>query len=416
MSYNDRIIENRDIRVKPAHVREEHHMGRRARGFLIGMIIFIIIVVILIIVLIVILIFYRRNTNNGGTTTTCQNDTQCPGGQHCFNNLCSQCSTNSHCSGSTPLCFNGNCVQCNSNNDCASNQVCTNHACVNQGGGGGAVPSTPTNVNITNNGGGSVTISWSPVSGATSYNIYRKANSNDPGPSNFDEKKSTSGANTSFTGLASGTTQYFSVTGVNSNGESAHSNVVSANICGTQPTAPSSPVIVESNNGCSTAQASETVTASSTNTNNSTSTIFVFQGTGQAGNVDSYFYIVQGNTNTPMATNIALKCALNLSTHTVYYALNAQQATVTSSQSGTTTATMNVTWTPLSGVDEYAVMIVSTDSNSNIRHVGSTTTTSSGNLSVSTNAGDTINQVQVWGYSLCNKSSTSASSSHVSPP
>ena len=83
----------------------------------------------------------------------------------------------------------------------------------------GTTPTAPTGVTATA-GSGQVTISWSDVSGATSYNIYY-----------WTTTIRTTILNVTIpythTGLTSGTTYYYAVTAVNSYGESSESSQVS---------------------------------------------------------------------------------------------------------------------------------------------------------------------------------------------
>jgi hypothetical protein len=89
----------------------------------------------------------------------------------------------------------------------------------------GSVPSAPTGVNATA-GSGQVTIGWSLVSSATSYNIYWSTTS---GVTKTTGTKIT-GATMPYThtGLTGGTTYYYVITAVNSYGESGESSQVSA--------------------------------------------------------------------------------------------------------------------------------------------------------------------------------------------
>jgi hypothetical protein len=87
----------------------------------------------------------------------------------------------------------------------------------------GSPPAAPTNLTATP-GTGSVSLSWTASSGATSYNIYR-------GTSSGGESKLTSGvATTSYTdnSVSDGTTYYYEVTAVDSGGESGVSNQATA--------------------------------------------------------------------------------------------------------------------------------------------------------------------------------------------
>lgn len=87
-----------------------------------------------------------------GTCVQCLENNDCPAGQICQNNECvvgTACSSNSDCSGSTPYCdtTTGTCVQCIENSDCSSGQACSNNVCTacdsscygSYGCGGGAI-------------------------------------------------------------------------------------------------------------------------------------------------------------------------------------------------------------------------------------------------------------------------------------
>jgi len=87
------------------------------------------------------------------------------------------------------------------------------------------VLSAPTGLSAVATGSGQVTLSWQPVSGATSYNIYIGTSS---GGETFAYSESTSPGSSTVTGLTNGTTYYFEVTAVNSSGESPRSSEVSA--------------------------------------------------------------------------------------------------------------------------------------------------------------------------------------------
>ena len=84
--------------------------------------------------------------------------------------------------------------------------------------------STPTSLKATLNNG-QVTLTWQPVSGATSYNIYVGTSS---GGETFAYNDSTSPGSSTVTSMANGTKYYFEVTATNSSGESARSPEVSA--------------------------------------------------------------------------------------------------------------------------------------------------------------------------------------------
>jgi len=110
--------------------------------------------------------------------------------------------------------------------------------CGGGGGGGGGdsapavtVPGAPTSVTA-NAGDNAVTVDWSPVAGADSYNIYRGTA---PGVTKTTGTKIAGVTSPKdVTSLANGTKYYFVVTAVNANGESAESAEVFAT-----PVAPS---------------------------------------------------------------------------------------------------------------------------------------------------------------------------------
>jgi len=86
-------------------------------------------------------------------------------------------------------------------------------------------PVVPTGINVTVSGSTELTISWNPVSNATSYNIYW---STSPGVNKSSSKIAGVTSPYIHQGLSSGTTYYYIVTAVNNLGESAASAVGSA--------------------------------------------------------------------------------------------------------------------------------------------------------------------------------------------
>jgi hypothetical protein len=88
-----------------------------------------------------------------------------------------------------------------------------------------SAPAAPTGVSATA-GNGQVTLSWTAVSGATSYNLYFSTST---GVTKTTGTKITGAASPyTHTGLTNGTTYYYVVTAVSAGGESAESAQVSA--------------------------------------------------------------------------------------------------------------------------------------------------------------------------------------------
>ncbi|MFJ9864443.1 chitinase [Streptomyces sp. NPDC101165] len=88
------------------------------------------------------------------------------------------------------------------------------------GGGGGdpapTVPSTPSGLSVSGTTSSSVALSWSAVSGATGYNVYRGGT----------KVTAVTGTSATVTGLSASTSYSFQVTATNSAGESAKSTAV----------------------------------------------------------------------------------------------------------------------------------------------------------------------------------------------
>jgi fibronectin type 3 domain-containing protein len=92
---------------------------------------------------------------------------------------------------------------------------------------GGGVPIPPTSLVASLNGGsGAVTLAWTGVAGATSYNVY--AGNSPGGESTTPILTGVTGPGTTLTGLTNNTTYYFTVSALTASGQSAQSNEVSA--------------------------------------------------------------------------------------------------------------------------------------------------------------------------------------------
>ncbi len=105
---------------------------------------------------------------------------------------------------------------------------------------GGTPPPTPAGFTASGNNG-SVSLSWSSSTGATSYSLYRSTTSNGEGTTAYASNLTT----TSYTdpGVTNGTTYYYTVAAVNSAGTSAPSTEASATPSGGGGGTPNTPVI-----------------------------------------------------------------------------------------------------------------------------------------------------------------------------
>jgi Calcineurin-like phosphoesterase/Purple acid Phosphatase, N-terminal domain/Fibronectin type III domain len=94
-------------------------------------------------------------------------------------------------------------------------------------------PPAPTNI-VATPGNGQVPLTWSPVIGATNYTVYYGIANGGPYPN----KKSSTAASTTVTGLANGTAYYFVVTAADPDGPSAVSAQVAATPANPPPVPP----------------------------------------------------------------------------------------------------------------------------------------------------------------------------------
>ncbi len=125
-------------------------------------------------------------------------------------------------------------------------------------------PAAPTGVSATG-GAKQVTVSWSPVSGATSYNLYWATTS---GVTTATGTK-ISGATSPYvqSGLADGAAYFYIVTAVNGTGEGASSAQVTAATDAPAPTAPAAPTGVSATGGANQVSVSWSAVSGATSYN-----------------------------------------------------------------------------------------------------------------------------------------------------
>ena len=88
-------------------------------------------------------------------------------------------------------------------------------------------PAAPSGLTATA-GSGQVTLSWQPVAGATSYNVYRGTSAGGESATTVSTAGAVTGTSYADTGLTNGTAYYYTVTAVNGVGEGLPSNEASA--------------------------------------------------------------------------------------------------------------------------------------------------------------------------------------------
>jgi lysophospholipase L1-like esterase len=189
----------------------------------------------------------------------------------------------------------------------------------------GTTPAAPTGLSATAASPSQINLSWSSVSGATGYNLYRGTSAG--GESGTPVNGGTPLTTTSYsdTGLNETTTYYYIVKAVNSNGSSGASN--EANATTTQGTLPSAPTGLTA----TTASASQ-INLSWTSVSGATG-YNVYRGTSSGGESSTPV-----NGGTPLTTTTYNDTGLSSST-AYYYVVKAVNANGSSGASNEANAT-----------------------------------------------------------------------------
>lgn len=247
------------------------------------------------------------------------------------------------------------------------------YGCGGGGGDGGGptpTPPAPPAAVTAEAGNGQVTISWAPVAGATSCNVYQTTTAGITKTTGTKVGTNITTSTFTVTGLANGTTYFFLVTAVNSVGESGESVVKSATPSATPPPAP--PTEVNATPGDGQVIVSWTAAAGATSYNiywSTTSGVNKSNGTKITGvtspythtsrtNGTTYFYVVTAGNSfgesvesaqvsaTPIATTLPLQTiAVTSDKVAVEWGINPQLiATGNYSDGSTKNLTATVLW------------------------------------------------------------------------
>jgi fibronectin type 3 domain-containing protein len=229
------------------------------------------------------------------------------------------------------------------------------------------MPTAPTGLTATATSATQIGLSWTAVTGASSYTVQRSTTSGGP----YTTVGSVATASFSDTGLTAGTTYFYVVQGVNASGASASSAQASAITIAAAPTGLTATAVSATQVNLTwtavTGAASYTVQRSNTSggpyTTVGSPTTASFSDTGLTGNT-AYFYVVQAvNASGSSASSAQASATTALAAPTGLAA------------TGTSASQINLTWNAVSGATSYAVQR-STVSGGPYTTVGSPTTTS----------------------------------------
>jgi hypothetical protein len=140
--------------------------------------------------------------------TGCDNGTTSNGGSHSGENTSGDNTGNNN---------GGNTTGDNTGGNNGGNNTGDNTGGNTGGNNTGSSPNAPSTVYATSTSSSSITVSWSYVSDATGYYVYRRVGTS----GSYNYRGSSTSTTYSDTGLSSNTTYYYKVSAYNSNGESS---------------------------------------------------------------------------------------------------------------------------------------------------------------------------------------------------
>jgi hypothetical protein len=267
-----------------------------------------------------------------------------------------------------------------------------------------SAPIVPQNVTVTYNlQAKTASIIWSPVSGATSYNVYRKIEDPSVSKTNYDSRINTIQLFENYIDLPNGT-HYFVVTSKNSCGQESLASAPAqlAPICGNILVEPAQPSITEIFEDCGGALPYNT-TEIDFAWGAFPSGSYVAQGIGQQGNVTNYFASIDRNIGPTGLIEVDMSCSIN-NVHTLTHIAVTDVATVSTPLQNDIGTSLQVSWIPIAGAEQYIVHVLAENA-SGIRHnYGSFASGNATSISLPTNSGDDVLDIQVRSFRLCDKS------------
>ena len=178
----------------------------------------------------------------------------------------------------------------------------------------------------------------------------------------------------------------------------------------TPPAKPSAPVVVKNpNTGLGSCPTNEVIDITITD-QNIPNGIYIFQGTGQLGDVDNY--MVAGVSPSYLG-NLEMKCSSTPSQHQTLYIRESHRIFPVSDLPATSGTTATVTWTLNPDYEEYNVIIYGQLDGRNLYYGGFTT---QGTITIPVMAGIPNQYAVVSGYKLCDKSPVSNSTPYTTSP
>ena len=267
---------------------------------------------------------------------------------------------------------------------------------------------------VYNQNNNTAALSWQGVTGATRYRIYRKLE--DPGvnTSNYDQRVDTINNSYNFLDLPAGT-HYFVVTSFSSCGlESMISApaVFSPSCSAALPALnPANLSITLQNDQCGGPQPHIDYRLTYTWDSILEDSIFIFRGPDQSGDSSQYFSLHDVVSGIDPVLDIDFNCDEEEGDHYIEYIKDVQNVplsniTTQAAMAGPVGSSFVLNWSPIAGAEMYVASMttVDADNGSLFRHFGGYTTAPQTSLVLATNSGDSIVEIKVRAFRVCNRS------------